>query len=118
VKEVILSPAERVEILLELGRMSGKRVVLRDRQSGAGILELRVGKPGRPDDVLPTRLTTLEVPSPAKAKRTRRFRLQTRGPGRLVINGAAMDPDVVNERIPLGNTRFGRWKMSVWVWGK
>ncbi|WP_456393772.1 multicopper oxidase family protein [Nitratifractor sp.] len=102
VSEILLSTAERGEVILDLRGMQGSRVVLRDLESGAGILEIRVGAPGKVASSVPSRLTNLESPNAARAKRVRRFRLQARGPGRLVINGAAMDPDRIDEQVPLG----------------
>jgi len=105
-----LSPAERAEVILDLRGMEGKSVVLKDLKSGAGVLELRIGAESDEPSAVPSRLTELEQPDISQVQRRRRFVLQAKGPGRLVINGAAMDSDVINERIPLGESEI--WEVE------
>ncbi len=110
VDSVLLSPAERAELVLDLRGMEGKVLRLRDLESGAGVLELRVRRNSAGPAKLPARLTRLERPDPSQAKRKRTFRLQAMGPGRLVINGKRMDPDRIDERVPLGETEI--WEVE------
>jgi len=105
-KEILLSPAERAEVMLDLRQLKGKRVVLRDRESGAGVLELRVRRDAAVQSRLPRRLTRLERADAAQAKKRRRFDLQVGGPGRLLINDKKMDPKRIDERVPLDQTEI------------
>jgi FtsP/CotA-like multicopper oxidase with cupredoxin domain len=102
VGEVLLSPAERAEVVLDLRGMKGKSVKILDRESGAGVLEIRVNRDSKASGSIPKRLTRLEPLKEAVPKRSRRFDLSAQGPGRLVINGQAMDPDRIDVEVPLG----------------
>ncbi len=102
VDEVLLSPAERAEVVLDLKGMSGRDLFLVDRESGAGVLRIRVGKAATARSEIPQRLTRLESVEKVRPTGSRRFDLAARGPGRLVINGKAMDPQRIDEKVPLG----------------
>ncbi len=96
VDSVILSPAERVEVMLNLKDHKGEKIHLVDSNSGANILEVRVNKKSNSNVTLPSKLTTLDPIDTKKAVRTRKFELSVRGPGKLVINGESMDINKIN----------------------
>lgn len=102
VGSVVLSPAERVEVVVDLRRVFAKKLYLVDRESGAKVLEIRVNKRAQVRSAIPSKLTTLETINLRKVAKKRRFVLETRGPGRLLINRKRMDPKRVDERIKVG----------------
>ena len=110
VDSVLLSPAERVEVMLNLKDYKGEKIHLVDSNSGANILEVRVNKKSNSNATLPSKLTTLEPLNTNKAVRVRKFELSVRGPGRLVINGKSMDKNRIDFAIKKMSMRFGRYK--------
>ena len=110
VSSILLSPAERAEVVVDLRGMEGKNIVLSDKNSGAGIVELRVRGKSSNETILPEKLSELEEIDLSSVKRIRRFRLEMRGPGRLTINGKSMDPNIINERLKLGESEI--WEIE------
>ena len=117
---VLLSPAERVEVVVTLE--PGERAVLRSSPPDLGanffeerfaggddafdLLELRAAPALRPSPEVPARLAADDPPTEADAVRTRSFRLQ--GQGR--INGREMDMDRIDEVVPAGDTEL--WEVE------
>ena len=101
-RRVTLSPAERAEIVVNLKGLYGKKLYLKDYQSGARVLEIRVTKTPSARSSVPSILTHLEPLALKKVKRKRRFILSVRGPGRLLINGRAMDPNRIDQVVRKG----------------
>ena len=121
-REVILSPGERAEILIDFsGDTPGTETLLR-AENNAGrtfeVLKLVVGRGGWPAGVsrseLPARLTRLEPTRVPREARTRRFVLSSMGMGMgmggmgmgsfLTINGRRMDMERIDARVRLGST--------------
>ena len=96
VDSVLVSPAERVEIMLDLKDYKGENIHLVDSNSGANILEIRVNKKSNSNAILPNRLTKLKPLNINRAVRKREFKLSIGGPGRLVINGRTMDKNRID----------------------
>jgi len=124
---LLLSPAERAEILIDLGSDEGTTLKLRSFNGGLGaslvpfplqdawdtadfdLLEIAVG-PARANavDTIPAGLTAVDAISEAEAVNSgspRPFELAANPFG---INGKRMDMNVIDERIRLGDTE---------VWG-
>ncbi|MCH7992148.1 MAG: multicopper oxidase domain-containing protein [Gemmatimonadetes bacterium] len=126
---LLLSPAERAEILVDFGSDAGSTIRLRSFNGGMGaalvpfplqdawdnadfdLLEITVGAT-RSNAVLaiPAGLTTVEAISEAEAVNLgspRPFQLAANPFG---INGLRMDMNVINERIRLGDTEV--WEIT------
>jgi FtsP/CotA-like multicopper oxidase with cupredoxin domain len=74
------------------------------------ILDIRLSRALRATR-LPLRLVSLNAPDPSLAMRTRRLVLDMGMMGRgMTINGAAMDMDIVNERVPVGQWEI--WEIA------
>jgi FtsP/CotA-like multicopper oxidase with cupredoxin domain len=99
VSSVVLSPAERAEVVVNLKKHFNKKLYLVDKESGVRVLEIRVNKKTKVKSRIPTVLTKLEPIDLSKVKRKRKFVLQAKGPGRLVINNKAMDKNRIDERV-------------------
>ncbi|WP_294946528.1 multicopper oxidase domain-containing protein [Sulfurivirga sp.] len=109
VRSVMLSPGERAEVVLDLNGRAGQRLRLRVEGLIAGLrkdaLRIEVGKRPAPVSQLPSSLTAPDpVPAPLAELPRRHFTLG--GMMNLTINGASMDMDVINERVPQG-----RWEV-------
>ncbi len=108
-QKLVLSPGERAEVILDLGRHSGKTFELYDYYNKKSFMTIRVSKKPTATTTLPIRLTTLERLDPAKAVRTRRFVLEGRMM-RLMINGKSMDMGRIDEKVPVGETEI--WEVE------
>ena len=102
IKSLLLSPAERAEVVIDLRDYLGKTVYLIDLETNARVLEIRVTKKFNQETTIPKKLTELEAINISNIKRKREFVLGVAGPGRLVINGKTMDKNRIDERIKLG----------------
>ena len=100
---VTLSPAERAEVVVDLSGMQGKKVYLKDYQSGAKVLEIRVTKKAKVASKVPAVLTKLEPVNLKKVVKRRKFTLSVAGPGRLLINGKSMNPRRIDEVVKKGD---------------
>ncbi len=98
--EVLLSPAERVEIVVDLSQFEEQRLKLVETQSSRTILDLNIFSNLQPNiEAIPQNLIHFEqMESPLF---TRRFELGMRRM-RLTINGKTMDMSRIDERVPLG----------------
>ncbi|MGI5215972.1 multicopper oxidase family protein [Plantactinospora sp. CA-290183] len=117
VDHVLLSPGERVELVLRV--RPGERPLLRSRPPDLGthalydrlaggddefeIVQLVAADRLRPSPALPDRLPAA-APISADPGNERRF-----GLGDFTINGATMDPDRIDFSVPLGVTE--RWRI-------
>ncbi len=126
---LLLAPAERAEILLDLGSDQGTTFKLRSFNSGLGtsmvpfplqdtwdtadfdLLDITVGAArSNPVTTIPAGLTTVEAISDSEAinlASARPFELAANPFG---INGQRMDIDVINESIRLGDTEV--WEIT------
>ena len=101
-KRVTLSPAERAEVVIDLKALKGKKIYLKDYLSGAKVLEIRVTKNSKSRSSIPSVLTNLEPINLRKVTKRRQFKLSVGGPGRLLINGKAMNPNRIDQVVKKG----------------
>jgi blue copper oxidase len=105
VAEILLSPAERVEILLDLRDRTGISV-LRDLATGWDLLELRVGGESAQGE-LPELAPVLSHVAPLPpAELTRQFSFD----GMSRINGKTYEMDRIDFRVPFGSVE--RWRFT------
>ncbi len=97
-KELVLSPAERAEIVVDLTNDMGGTLSLVDLNHDATFVTIAVNKSAKKQTQLPSRLTTLTRFKEGDAVRTRKFVLSGRMM-RLRINGVSMDINVINETL-------------------
>jgi FtsP/CotA-like multicopper oxidase with cupredoxin domain len=101
---VKLSPAERIEIVVDFSGDSNTSFILEDLDSGKEIMKITVDSPSvTAMTTMPSTLTTLTKFAYDNETPTRRFTLsreQGMG-GRFTINGVSMDKNVINQRVPL-----------------
>jgi len=117
VTSVLLSPAERVEIVVDLTNDAGLSLALKVLEEIGGLdrvsLDISVSSQASAVTSLPASLTSLGLLDPTSATNTRSFILEGSGMGgspTLTINGAAMDINVVNETVPLNQTEI--WEIT------
>ncbi len=113
--EVLLSPGERAEILVDFSRDSkGKTIELLVDQLPGGqyqAMQFRVGEPSSRSYTVPGQLTEIDWLDAEDAVRTRKMQMQTFSQGgRLTINGKHMDMERIDETIKLGTTEI--WEIS------
>lgn len=113
---IATSPANMMGMMGGQGRgMMGGGMMNRGRDGDGAdevfrILEIRPRGAAQPV-VLPPRLVSLASPDPSLAVRRRRFALDMgMMGGGMSINGATMDMDVINERVPVGQWEI--WEIS------
>lgn len=113
-EQVVLSPGERAEIVLDLHGHEGTRPSLMAESNGGNIftaLNLRVAATLQQSEELPATLTRRETPTDSSATRRRDFVMSSMGRGgRLTINGRTMDMNRIDEQVKLGTTEV--WRIS------
>lgn len=138
VRSFRLAPGERAQVILDLSAGRPLRLVASSPENGMGMMGSQGGMMGgrmmgrgqdaggsgrsfrileiMPDGSartgpLPAKLASFGPPEPSLAVRTRRFVLDMgmMGAG-MSINGAAMDMDVINERVPVGQWEI--WEIA------
>ena len=97
--QVVLTPGERAEIVVDFSNDLNKSFVLKDLTLGKEIMKINVNKVATTHNQLPTKLTTLEKLDPANAVRTRKFVLGM-NQGHMTINGKSMDMMRIDELVP------------------
>jgi len=114
VEQVVLSPGERAEIVLDLRGLEGTQPRLMAESNGGNTynaLTLQVARTLQRSEELPTTLVSRKTPSATNAVRTREFVMSSMGPGgRLTINGRTMDMSRIDEQVKLGTTEV--WRIS------
>ncbi len=114
VEELVLSPGERAEIVLDLQGHEGTRPRLMAESNGGNTynaLSLRIAETLQQSEELPATLVRREFPSDAAAVRQRDFVMSSMGPGgRLTINGRTMDMSRIDEQVKLGTSEV--WRIS------
>ena len=130
VRSLKLAPGERAQVVLDLSEGRPLRLIAKSPEIGMGIMGggmmeggdrngsdpafniLDIRPAGSAKAVsLPDRLASLTPPAPSLAIRTRRFVLDMGMMGRgMSINGAAMDMNVINERVPVGQWEI--WEIA------
>ncbi len=96
---LILSPAERAEIVVDFSGDLNKSLELKEYNNSKTFVKINVSKTAAGTTVLPSVLTTLDALG--TATNTRSFILDG-SMGNFTINGVSMDPNVINENIALG----------------
>jgi FtsP/CotA-like multicopper oxidase with cupredoxin domain len=114
-KNLVLSPGERAEVILDLREQQGRDVSLQAESSLGAVytaLLIRSGEKLRDNGKLPSRLASLPAPDIPRAAGRRTFVMSTMGSGgSLTINGRRMDLNRVDERVPAGAAEV--WELSV-----
>ncbi len=114
VEQVVLSPGERAELVLDLRGQEGTRPSLMAESNGGNTytaLSLRVAAALQQSRELPATLVRRETPTDTGAVRRRDFVLSSMGRGgRLTINGRTMDMSRIDEQVKLGTTEV--WRIS------
>ncbi len=95
---LILSPAERAEIVVDFSGDMNKSLELKEYNNSKTFVKINVSKTAAGTTVTPAVLTTLNALG--TATNTRSFILDG-SMGNFTINGVAMDPNVINENIAL-----------------
>ncbi len=131
VRSLKLAPGERAQVVVDLSEGRPLRLIANSPENGMGmmgggmmgrgnerrgvdqafqILDIRTA--GSASAVpLPVQLASLTPPDLSLAIRTRRFVLDMGMMGRgMSINGAAMDMNVINERVPVGQWEI--WEIA------
>jgi blue copper oxidase len=105
--EILLGPAERLDLLLDLRGRAGTRVMLRCLSAGWDLLEFRVA-PGSPVDGQPppAGATLSTIRSLAQPVRTRDFSFD----GMSRINGQVYDMHRTDFEVPFGQVE--RWRFA------
>ena len=106
---LILSPGERAEIVVDFSDDIGQSIHLYDRGVGKSFLKINVNKKATSTTELPDKLTTLEKLSLKDVKNTRFFKLSGMR-GKLFINGLRMDMKYINEKVPLNDVEV--WEIK------
>jgi len=98
--QLVLSPAERAEIVVDFSANKGMTDIFKDSASGAELFKVNINQDASATTQLPTQLVNLPKLDPTTTVNTRSFTLSGYR-GQLVINGQAMDKNVINETIPV-----------------
>jgi len=97
-----LSPAERAEIVVDFANDLNKTIFLNETIQGKSFLKINIPTVATTQTITPPVLTTTLTFNPLlNAVNTRTFTLAANGPGKLTINGVSMNPNVINELVPL-----------------
>ncbi len=106
---LILSPAERAEIVVDLSTDLNATFSLQEFRKNKTFVKIVVNKEATNTTSLPTTLTSLDKLDPAQAIRTRKFTLSG-SRGNFQINGKSMDINRIDERIPLDEVEI--WEVE------
>ncbi len=112
--KLILSPAERAEIIVDLSDTKGASIVLKEYNNNKTFVTINVTQEARVQTTLPPKLTTLEKFSKSAAVKTRPFVLSGMM-GNFKINGKSMDLNRIDERVPLGDVEIWEIKNDMMV---
>ena len=106
---LLLSPAERAEIVVDLSNALNQRILLKEFRHGKDFMTINVSQSATAETTLPQHLTALEKYDPSTAVRTRPFVLSGMM-GSFEINGKSMDINRIDEVVPLGDVEI--WEIS------
>jgi len=107
--QLILSPGERAEILVDLSAFEGKNIFFGDSLSNKALLNIKVKNEKPEPFTIPSKLTTITEYTELQNVKRREFSLDVR-PGWLGINGKRMDMKRIDEEVTLGKTEI--WKIK------
>lgn len=108
-KQLILSPGERAEILVDLSDLKGKTIMLGDSFANKALLLIKVKDEKSQRFQIPNKLTTIHEYQDLRGAKRREFSLDVR-PGWVGINGKQMDMNRIDEKVTLGQTEVWRIK--------
>jgi hypothetical protein len=108
--QMIISPSERVDVVIDFAGRLGQTFYLRDERSGVDLLQFRVTEDVTDNSVVPPVLR--DVPDLGEPVVTRNFTF-SRVFGTWRINGQAFDPDRVDAEPALGSTEKWVFTSSV-----
>jgi len=111
-RKVLLSPAERAEIVVDLTNDLNKTLTLTDANTNKVFLKINVNKQATTTTSLPSTLTTLTKFSSSQSVKNRTFTLDGQR-GEFSINGKSMNMSVINESVPLGDIEIWEVKNSM-----
>jgi len=106
---LILSPGERAEIVVDFSDDLDEIVNFYDSRSNKSFLKIKINKKAKNITTIPNRLTKLEKYSILDVKRERYFKLSGMM-GRLNINGLEMNMNYINEKVPLNSIEI--WEVK------
>jgi spore coat protein A len=114
---VDLSPGERYDVVVDLGRYQRGATVdlVNEREPGMrAVMRFRVGSRLRDDSRVPARLSSIERLDPAAAVARRSFDFRTGGQrGPWTVNGAVFDPGRVDAAPALGTVEVWSFTSDV-----
>lgn len=111
--QITLTPAERAEIVVDFSSDINKSLELREFNYGKTFMKINVSKEASSTTTLPAVLTKLDTLGSATNKRS--FVLGGGMMGGFTINGASMDPNVINANIPLNQVEEWTVRNSMMV---
>ena len=106
---IILSPGERVEVLVDFRTSDSENARLIAGTNGGAnynAMEFRVGTQISEYQSVPDTLIPIKPIPESEAQLTRRFELQSGMGGRMLINGKTMKMNRIDERVRLGDTEI------------
>jgi len=106
---LILSPGERAEILVDFSEDLDESISLVDRRFGKSFLNILVNKEVATSTEIPNKLTTLKKYSKKDVVNTRYFELSG-SMGKFNINGVSMDINYINESVPINSIEI--WEIK------
>ena len=109
ITRLLLSPAERAEIVIDLSQDFNQALSLQEFNYGKTFLNININQSANIVTTLPNTLNSLTRFNPLDAVNTRRFVLGGKR-GVLTINSVAMDMAVINERVPLNQIEI--WEIQ------
>ena len=114
VDKVLLSPGERIEVILDLQNKVGQQFALQVEEAVTGdqgiFLDIYVDSEQANRVSLPTSLASLDFLQETEAVHTRKFELGMAGMMQLGINGKQMAMDRIDEQIPCGEVEI--WEIT------
>jgi FtsP/CotA-like multicopper oxidase with cupredoxin domain len=99
--QMLISPSERLDVVIDFAGLLGQTLYLRDERSGINLVEIRVNQDLLDDSTVPTTLRSL--PDLGEPIVTRTFTF-SRVFGKWVINNKSFNPDRVDAFPVLGST--------------
>lgn len=108
-KSLILSPAERAEILVDFSDLAGKTIMLADIVDKSYLLKIFVNKTKNESFEIPNKLVDIDEYQNIDNLPIRNFEINM-SPGWLAINGKQMDMSRIDEKITLNQYEIWRIK--------
>jgi len=112
-EEVVLTPGERAEIIVDFSNDIGTDFVLKDLNSGLDMMKMNIAKASTVTETIPQTLTVLKKLNPAQAVRRRSFRLgmsRDSSGMHMSINGKTMNMKRIDEVVPVNDIEI--WEIT------